>query len=93
MTKDDYSWSQHDLVDGNDNEDQEGNEDNVLHPGDIGIEVDAKQNHEVPSLPVTGQERDIDEEVNVQLQDHSLQGKRNEMYILGKRGRGGGLSL
>ena len=81
MTKDDYSWSQHDLVDGNDNEGQEGNEDSVVHPGDTGIEVDTKQDHEVPALPVAGQDGDIDEEVDVQLQDHSLRGKRNEMYI------------
>ena len=87
MTKDDYSWSQHDLVDGNDNEDQKGNEDSVVHPGDIGVEVDTKQNHEVPSLPVTGQERDIDEEVNIQLQDHSLQGKRNDRKFHSSRSR------
>lgn len=81
MTKDDYSWSQHDLVDGNDNEAQEDNEDSVVHPGDIGIEVDTKQDHEVPSVPVTAQKGDIDEEVNVQLQDNSLQGKTIEIYM------------
>ena len=77
MTKDDYSWSQHDLVDGR--EDQEDNEDSVVHQGDIGIQMDTKQDHGVHSLPpVTVKFGDINDEANVQLQEHSLRGNTIE---------------
>ncbi len=74
MTKDDYSWSQHDLVDGN--EEQEDNmKDNVVHPDDVGIEMDTKEDDRLPSSPVAKQHGDIDDEVKTESQEHNLQGK------------------
>jgi hypothetical protein len=79
VTKDDYSWSQHDLVDGN--EEQEENKDNNVHPDDIGIEMDTKKDDRLPSSPVARQHGDNDdEEVNVQSQEHNLQGKIFGIY-------------
>lgn len=60
-------------------EGQEDNEDSVVHQGDIGIQMDTKQDHEVHSLPpVTAKLGDIEDETNVQLQEHSLRGKTIE---------------
>jgi hypothetical protein len=72
VTKDDYSWSQHDLVDGDGQE--ENNKDGVVHPDDVGIEMDTKEDNGLPASPVAKQLRDIDDDVKVEPQEHNLQG-------------------
>ncbi|CAB4032992.1 Hypothetical predicted protein, partial [Paramuricea clavata] len=79
VTKDDYSWSQHDLVDGKE-EQEENSKDNNIRPDDIGIEMDTKKDDGLSSSPVARQHGDNDdEEVNVQSQEHNLQAKVGEL--------------
>ena len=63
------------------NEEQEENKDNAVYPDDIAIEMDTKKDDELPSSPIARQHGDNDaEEVNVQSQEHNLQGKIFGIY-------------
>ena len=74
ITKDDYSWSNHELVDGKNDEEDEV--DNVVYPNEIGIEMDTEKEPELPSSPpVPEQHEEIDDTVNVKSRQHDLQGK------------------
>ena len=78
VTKDDYSWSQHDLIDGG--KLQEDNKDSVVHPDDVGIEMDTQEDNSLPFSPVAKQHRDTDDEVKVESQEHNLQGRMFEIW-------------
>ncbi|XP_028393962.1 uncharacterized protein LOC114518209 isoform X2 [Dendronephthya gigantea] len=79
-TKDDYSWSQHDLVDGNDKE-EEGGED-VVHHRDVGIVMDTENDFALPTSEVAEQDGNVDDKdqndqsQNRDLRDRSVQTSR-----------------